>query len=195
MKVVVGLGNPGDQYLKTRHNVGFRTVAELSRRHGGEKPRSRFEAEVVEIFMGSQKVLLVAPQTYMNNSGRSVAAITRFFQLESEDLLVVCDDMNLDTARLRLRGAGSAGGQNGLKDIIRHWGGEDFARLRIGIGRPPGRMSSSDYVLGRFRKEEVEEIEHTVIKAADGVEKWINNGLENAMNWINPSTKQNEKKS
>ncbi len=195
MKVVVGLGNPGEQYLKTRHNVGFRTVAELSRRHGGDKPRSRFKAEVVEIFMGNQKVLLVAPQTYMNDSGRSVAAITRFFQLESEDLLVVCDDMNLDVARLRLRGSGSAGGQNGLKDIIRHWGGEDFARLRIGIGRPPGRMSSSDYVLGRFRKEEVEEIEHAVIKAADGVEKWINDGLKNAMNSINSSTKQNEKKS
>ncbi len=191
MKIVVGLGNPGDQYLKTRHNVGFQAIAELARRHGGEKPRSRFEAEVVEIFMGSQKVLLVAPQTYMNNSGRSVAAVTRFFQLESEDLLVVCDDMNLDVGRLRLRGSGSAGGQNGLKDIIRHWGGEDFARLRIGIGRPPGRISSSDHVLGRFRKEEVEEIEHAIVKTADGLEKWINNGLENAMNWLNPSTKQN----
>ncbi len=189
MKVVVGLGNPGDQYQKTRHNVGFRTVAELAKRHGGEKPRSRFDADVVEIFLNSEKILLVAPQTFMNNSGRSVAAVTRFFQLEPENLLVVCDDMNLETGRLRLRGSGSAGGQNGLKDIIRHWGGEDFARLRIGIGRPPGRMSASDYVLGRFRNEEVEEIDHAIIKAADGLEKWINEGLEAAMNWLNPDDK------
>ena len=190
MKVVVGLGNPGDQYQKTRHNVGFRAIREVASRHQADKPRSRFEAEVVEIFMGSEKVLLVAPQTYMNNSGQSVAAVTRFFQLEKEDLLVVCDDMNLDAGRLRLRGSGSAGGQNGLKDIIRHWGGEDFARLRIGIGRPPGRMSASDYVLGRFRKEEAEEIEHAIIKTADGIEKWIKEGLESAMNWLNPDSQK-----
>ena len=194
MKVVVGLGNPGDQYQNTRHNVGFQTVAELAKRHGGEKPRSRFEADVVEIFFNSEKVLLVAPQTYMNNSGRSVAAITRFFQLESDDLLVVCDDMNLDTGRLRLRGSGSAGGQNGLKDIIRHWGGEDFTRLKIGIGRPPGRMSASDYVLGRFRKDEVGEIEHAIIKAADGIEIWMNEGLQTAMNWLNPDDNSKQKK-
>jgi PTH1 family peptidyl-tRNA hydrolase len=185
MKVVVGLGNPGQEYQKTRHNVGFRVVAELASRHGGGRPQSNFEAEVVDVVIAGQKTLLFAPMTYMNLSGRSVRQLIDFYKVPLDDLLVVCDDMNLELARLRLRRSGSAGGQKGLGDIITRLGTEDFARLRIGIDRPPGRMDSVDYVLGRFRKDEVEPIEHAVLAAADAVELWIREGIATAMNRVN----------
>ncbi|MFQ5734789.1 MAG: aminoacyl-tRNA hydrolase [Planctomycetaceae bacterium] len=185
MKLVVGLGNPGDRYRNTRHNVGFEVVAELSRRHDADKPRQKHDAEIAEIFFNTEKVLLMAPLTYMNESGRSVAGCVSFYDLPLDDLLVVCDDLNLDSARLRLRTSGSFGGQKGLQDVIRRLGTESFARLRIGIGRPPGRMSSSDYVLGRFSKQERAEIDDAVQRAADGVELWLKEGVEAAMNAVN----------
>ena len=185
MKMVVGLGNPGPQYQRTRHNVGWEVLAELARRHGGGSPKVRHDAELVELFLGSEKVLLVAPQTYMNLSGRSVQPLADFYQLPLGDLLVVCDDMNLDLGRLRMRASGSAGGQKGLADILQRLGTEDVPRLRIGIGRPPGRMDPSDYVLSKFRKEESEEIEHAVLAAADGVEGWVREGLTPTMNKVN----------
>ncbi|MBW3541594.1 MAG: aminoacyl-tRNA hydrolase [Planctomycetes bacterium] len=185
MKVVVGLGNPGPAYRKTRHNVGFEVVAELTRRHGGASPSVRYDAEIVEIFDGGEKVLLVAPQTYMNESGRAVAPLVSWYQLPLENLLVVCDDLNLPCGRLRLRGSGSDGGQKGLRSIIQRLGSEEFARLRIGIGRPPGRMAATDYVLGRFTSEQREEIDHVLALAADGVERWLREGLDAAMNAVN----------
>ncbi len=185
MKVVVGLGNPGGKYQKTRHNVGYAVVSELASRHGGGKPKHRFESEMVDVVIGSEKTWLVAPQTFMNASGRSVRQIADFFSFSPEDLLVVCDDLNLETGRLRMRPAGSAGGQKGLLDIIRHVGTESIPRLRIGIGRPPGQMSASDYVLRRFNSSEVDAIEHAVAVAADGVERWIAEGLDAAMNFVN----------
>ena len=185
MKLVVGLGNPGDRYRKTRHNVGFEVVGELANRHHADKPKQKFDAELTEIFYNDEKILLIAPLTYMNESGRSVAPCVSFYDLELEDLLVVCDDLNLDTARLRLRGGGSFGGQKGLQNIIQRLGTEDFARLRIGIGRPPGRMEASDYVLGRFSKDEREDVDDAVLRAADGVELWIREGTEAAMNHLN----------
>jgi peptidyl-tRNA hydrolase, PTH1 family len=185
MKIVVGLGNPGSQYQKTRHNVGFSVVGELAQRHGGGTPRRKFDAEMADVFVGGEKVLLVAPMTYMNDSGRSVAQFVSFHDVSPEDLLVICDDMNLDTGRLRLRGSGSAGGQKGLQDIIRRLGTEEFPRLRIGIGRPPGRMSATDYVLGVLSKDETEIIGDAVLRAADGVELWLADGLAPAMNAVN----------
>jgi PTH1 family peptidyl-tRNA hydrolase len=130
-------------------------------------------------------VLLVAPQTFMNLSGRAVQQVVGFYQLPLDDLLVVCDDFNLESGRLRLRPGGSAGGQKGLKSIIEHLGTEKFARLRIGIGRPPGRSDATDYVLSRFRGDERDAIEVAVVLAADGVEKWIRSGLAVAMNEVN----------
>jgi PTH1 family peptidyl-tRNA hydrolase len=140
---------------------------------------------MVDVFVGAEKVLLVAPMTYMNDSGRAVSQFVSFHDLPPEDLLVVCDDMDLETGRLRLRGSGSAGGQKGLADIIRRLGTEDIPRLRIGIGRPPGRMSATDYVLGRFSKDEAEIIEQAILRAADGVESWLTAGLQTAMNAVN----------
>ena len=115
MKVVVGLGNPGSKYQNTRHNVGFQVVGELALRHAASKPRVKFEAETAEVHQDGEKLLLVAPQTYMNHSGRSVAKLVDFYKLPLEQLVIVCDDMNLPTGQLRLRKTGSAGGQKGLK--------------------------------------------------------------------------------
>jgi PTH1 family peptidyl-tRNA hydrolase len=185
MKVVVGLGNPGADYERTRHNVGFEVIAELARRLGGGKPRSRFEALLVETSWADQKVLLVRPQTYMNESGRAVRQVVDFFQLPLPDLLVVCDDFNLDLARLRMRPGGSSGGQKGLNSLIRHLGTENFARLRIGVGRPPERVDAADFVLTRFRRGELKPIEDAVTRAAEGVETWIRSGLDAAMNRVN----------
>ncbi|MEK6260563.1 MAG: aminoacyl-tRNA hydrolase, partial [Planctomycetota bacterium] len=128
MKIVVGLGNPGDKYEGTRHNVGFDVLAELGRRWGAGKPRMRFEAAVTEIACGSEKLLLVAPQTFMNLSGRSVQQFIRFFQAELTDVLVVCDDLNLKVGQLRLRASGSAGGQKGLQSILTCLGSEVVPR-------------------------------------------------------------------
>jgi PTH1 family peptidyl-tRNA hydrolase len=185
MKVVVGLGNPEARYRNTRHNVGFEVLAELARRHGGGKPKLDFEAETVDILVAGEKTLLVAPQTYMNLSGRAVRKVFDFYKLEPTELVVVCDDMNLDTGRLRMRPQGSAGGQKGLHDIINRIGTEQFARLRVGIGRPPGQMNSSAYVLGKFRGEERGNMDVSIVEAADGIELWIRDGIETAMNRVN----------
>jgi PTH1 family peptidyl-tRNA hydrolase len=185
MKIVVGLGNPGKEYAGTRHNVGFDVLRELSRRWNGAAPKKRFQAELVEILCGQEKLLLVSPQTYMNLSGQSVSQIVGFYQLPLEDLLVVCDDMNLPLGKLRMRGQGSSGGQKGLKNIIDSLSSEAVSRLRLGIGRPPGRGDSVNHVLNRFRSEETESYQLSLQLAADGVEIWAREGLAAAMNRIN----------
>ena len=185
MKLIVGLGNPGSRYHLTRHNVGFDVINVFADRHFFSPCRTRFDGLVTDHSINGEKVILLAPQTFMNASGRSVRQCLDFFQIDRSDLLVVLDDMNLETARQRLRASGSAGGQKGLADIIRHLGGEDFARLRIGIGRPPGRMDASSYVLQRFTDDERTEIDVTIQEAVAGLELWIREGLDAAMNAVN----------
>jgi PTH1 family peptidyl-tRNA hydrolase len=185
VKVVVGLGNPGPKYDRTRHNVGFVVVDELATRLGAGKSRLRFEANLAEGSLGTEKVLLAAPQTYMNASGRSIRQIIDFYGLPLSDVILVCDDFNLELARLRMRSGGSAGGQKGLADTIRHLGTEEFPRLRIGIGRPPEQMDPADFVLSRFRRNEEKPMEEAVIRAAEGIEIWIRSGLNRAMNQVN----------
>lgn len=185
MKLVVGLGNPGTEYRRTRHNVGFEVIEELSRRHAGTSPQRRFDGEVVEVFLAGEKTLLLSPLTYMNLSGRSVGAAVEFYKLPLESVLIVCDDLNLEPGRLRLRADGSAGGQNGLKDVFRRLGTEAVSRLRVGIGRPPGRMTATDYVLGSFTESEREVFGLAVAQAADGVELWAREGVTAAMNALN----------
>jgi peptidyl-tRNA hydrolase, PTH1 family len=188
MKIVVGLGNPGPKYDRTRHNVGFRVIEELSQRLAAGKSRLRFDATLAEGSLGGEKVLLASPQTYMNESGRSVRQLVDFFGLQLGDLLVVCDDFNLELARLRMRAGGSAGGQKGLADMIRKLATEDFPRLRIGIGRPPQHMDSSDFVLSKFKRSEQQSIDDAVVRAAEGVELWIRSGIGPAMNQINAAS-------
>lgn len=185
MKLVVGLGNPGRKYVGTRHNVGFDVLRQFARRFPAEGPRTKFEAQIVEIVDGEERLLLAAPQTFMNLSGRSVRQIVGFYKLSTAALLVVCDDMNLDLGRLRMRRSGSAGGQKGLRSIIDELGTEEFARLRIGIGRPPGRMDPTDYVLSRYSQAEQEEMAVAHERAADAVLLWTRGGVDSAMNRIN----------
>jgi PTH1 family peptidyl-tRNA hydrolase len=185
MKIVVGLGNPGREYQQTRHNVGFETLDELSRRWSASPPKRKFLSEIAEAHVQNEKVLLVAPQTYMNLSGDAVAQLQAFYHFPLDDLLVVCDDMNLPLGKLRFRARGSAGGQKGLKHILQAVSSEEVPRLRIGIGRPPGQMDPVDYVLSRFGKSEIEAHEEAIRRAADGVEIWISRGIAAAMNEVN----------
>lgn len=185
MKLVVGLGNPGKQYTGTRHNVGFEVIAELATRYGVSKPRSKFNAELAEVMMGTEKVVLVSPLTFMNLSGQSVQPFVDFYKLDCEDLMVVCDDMNLDVGRLRIRTKGSAGGQNGLKDIINRLGSPEFPRLRVGVGRPPPKWNASDFVLGKFDEVDRVSMDKTVKRAADAVEIWVKEGALKAMSQFN----------
>lgn len=185
LKLIVGLGNPGAEYSGTRHNVGFQVVGELVRRWQPGKPQLKFSAELWDAVIGGCRVLLAAPLTFMNKSGESVQQIVRFFQMAPEEVLVICDDMNLPNGQLRWRPSGSSGGQKGLDDIIRRLAAENIPRLRIGIGRPPGRMEVNSWVLGRYRPEEKEVAELAVKLAADSIECCLRDGIVATMNRYN----------
>ncbi len=187
MKLIVGLGNPGSAYEKTRHNAGFMAVDRLHRRHApAETPRARFDALCVEAAIRSVKCLLLKPITYMNLSGRSVAQALGFFKLDpATDLLVLVDDVALPTGAIRLRGTGGAGGHNGLADIQRALGTPDYPRLRIGIDACPAMMKLEDYVLGRFTPEQAALLEPALDRAADAAETFVSDGLAAAMNRFN----------
>jgi len=176
-KFVVGLGNPGRQYQRTRHNVGFMVLAELARRWTLSPPRRAFDGEVCETRVGQTKVILLAPVTYMNLSGQSVQAMLAFYKASPADVLVVLDDMALPTAKLRFRADGSAGGQKGLADILRRLGTQDVPRLRVGIGSPPPVIAGSDYVLGTFGPTEMERMTPAIQLAAQAVEDWVLRGM------------------
>ncbi len=185
MKLVVGLGNPGARYAGTRHNVGFDVVDCLTSRYPADKPRRQFDSWTVELSLNGNRVLLAMPQTYMNLSGTSVRRIVDFFKLGTDDVLVVCDDLNLDAGRLRVRAGGASGGQKGLQSIIEHLGTSEVARLRVGIGRPPGRRDSSSHVLGRFSDEERSVMVSAIDRAADAVLCWVSQGTGPTMNQFN----------
>ncbi|WP_460167971.1 aminoacyl-tRNA hydrolase [Thermostilla marina] len=185
MKLVVGLGNPGRRYEGTRHNVGFEVLRRLAAEWADGKPRKQFHGETVEARIAGLKVLLLSPTTYMNRSGTSVAACAGFYRLEPKDILVVCDDLDLPLGKLRLRPKGSPGGHNGLADIIRMLGRDDFPRLRVGIGRPPAGAEAADYVLDRFSSEQRPVIESAFSRAAEAVVTWVERGIDEAMNRYN----------
>ncbi len=186
MKLVVGLGNPGRRYHRTRHNVGYAVLAELARRHApAAVPRARFHGEVVEAELVGAKTLLLSPTTFMNLSGESVREAVAFYKLPDEDLLVICDDLNLAVGKLRFRGKGSSGGQKGLEDIIGKLGTDRFARLRIGIGAPPEHWDWVDYVLSKFAPEELPRIQEAVELAADAAAAWAAEGVDFCMNQYN----------
>ena len=192
MKMVVGLGNPGRRYVGTRHNVGFQVLAKLAADYGAATPRQRFQAEVAEVRIGQEKVILLSPLTFMNVSGSSVQPACDFYQLETSDLLVVSDDLNLPLAQLRFRGKGSAGGQKGLADVLRRLGTQDVPRLRIGIGPVPPRWDAADFVLGKFTREELPEIDAAIGRAAQAVVDWIENDIQFCMNQYNATAKKNQ---
>lgn len=197
MKMIVGLGNPGREYERTRHNAGFLAVEELARRRGVAVDQNKFAAKIAKTEMNvgdgkaggstggdAQPVLLVMPQTYMNLSGRSVQEASAFFKVAPADVLVIADDINLALGALRLRETGSAGGHNGLKDIIRALGTQDFPRLRMGVGLFSGR-DSSGFVLSPFRPHEWEIMTAEIARAADAAECWLTRGPVEAANRFN----------
>ncbi|MBK9120270.1 MAG: aminoacyl-tRNA hydrolase [Phycisphaerales bacterium] len=186
MKLIAGLGNPGPRYAETRHNVGYDVADELARRWRCDLSRfdRDFEGLVGEAQVGTERVLLLKPLTFMNLSGRSVAAVCRFYRLPPTEVLVVHDDLDLPVGQLRLRASGSAGGQKGLADILRHFGTQEVARLRIGIGKAL-RAPASDFVLSRFLPDERPVIDATVALAAEAAEAWVRRGIATAMNEFN----------
>jgi PTH1 family peptidyl-tRNA hydrolase len=185
MKIVIGLGNPGRKYQGTRHNVGFVVIEELSRRHAAGPVKNSFQAQIAEAALAGQKVLLVCPQTFMNLSGTTAVQLRDFYKIDNSELLVVCDDFALPLGRLRLRTQGSGGGQKGLADIIRRLGAESVPRLRIGVGPLPEGWDGADFVLGKFAKSELAEIDVAIARAADAVEHWTSEGIAAAMNKYN----------
>jgi PTH1 family peptidyl-tRNA hydrolase len=186
MKLAVGLGNPGVKYRMNRHNVGYMVLAELAEMFPGNRPQSKFHGDLLSIREpNGEPVLLLAPTTYMNRSGLSVGEAVNFYKIPPENILVVCDDLNLPFCKLRLRCEGSSGGQKGLADIVRVLGTDKIPRLRIGIGRPPGQMDAADYVLMNFTEKEQPEMTVTIKQAADAVLCWINKGIDEAMNRYN----------
>jgi PTH1 family peptidyl-tRNA hydrolase len=184
MKMVVGLGNPGKKYTGTRHNVGFAVVDALAEGPGVGRFQNRFDAELAEWLEGSEKVLLLKPETFMNLSGRAVRQAVDFYQLPLTELLVVCDDINLPLGKLRFRARGTHGGHNGLRDIQNHLGTTEYARLRIGVDAPP-EDETVDHVLGRFKPSEKPVIEDALQRGVQAVVLWVGQGIESCMNQYN----------
>jgi len=185
--LVVGLGNPGREYAGNRHNVGFMVVEELARRHGGSW-RGKFNGKVAEVRIDEHRVALLEPETYMNESGRSVKAAVTFFKLEPDAVLVVHDDSDLEHGRLQVRLGGGLAGHNGLRSVTQHLGTQDFMRLRVGVGRPGrgDRRPLADYVLSDFDAEE--DAADLVARGADAVETLDADGLEAAQRRVNSRT-------
>jgi len=184
MKIIVGLGNPGPEYKNTRHNIGYMVLEELASRYPVERQEGKFDSLIAHIRVKGEKVLLVKPLTYMNLSGQAVQPLVHWHKLELQDLMVVYDDMDLPLGAMRLRASGGSGGHKGIKSIMERLATPDFARTRLGIGRPEER-AAVDWVLGRFSAGEKEQLEQVVKQAADALEKWINKGLSEAMNTYN----------
>ncbi len=193
MKLIVGLGNPGPEYARTRHNIGFVVVDRLAERYApGAVARSRFHGLTMDATLGgtspdemSERTLLIKPTTYMNRSGQSVGEALRYYKLDpAEDLLVIVDDIALPSGRMRLRAGGSAGGHNGLTDITRALGTDGYARLRIGVDAP-GRVPQSDYVLGKFSPDQWSAIEPVLPTIDKLCVHWATSGVESAMNAFN----------
>ena len=185
VKLIVGLGNPGPRYANNRHNVGFQCLDRLAQAHGLAFQRHENKALLARGKIAGVEVILAKPQTYVNLSGQAVERLAWSYQVPLEDILVIYDDMDLPLGRIRLRPGGGAGGHKGVRSIIEHLDSRDFPRLRVGIGRPPGRMDPVDYVLGDFTPEERPVIEEAYERAIAAVECWLREGIVAAMNRYN----------
>ncbi len=183
--MVAGLGNPGRKYEKTRHNVGFDVLDELLRRFPGATVQQKFDGRFAKVDFEGGKLLLLWPETFMNDSGRSISAAAKFFKVGLERLLVICDDLSLPIGKIRVRRNGSSGGQKGLQNTIQQLGSQEFSRLRVGIGATPDRWETSDYVLGKFESADRQLIDLACTKAADAVQCWATQGVDAAMNRYN----------
>lgn len=185
MILIVGLGNPGMEYAATRHNVGFDMLTYLGDRYDIAMRSKEGRAVVGKGFIEGQKVILAQPQTYMNLSGESVRALMDFYKLEEEDLIVICDDINLSVGQIRIRPKGSAGGHNGIKSIIQHIGTQEFTRIRIGVGGKPEGGDLVKHVLGRFSREEDGMLRDVFALAEEGLREILTKDVASAMNRVN----------
>lgn len=189
MIVIAGLGNPGQKYAHTRHNMGFDVIDELANRHGISIDKSQHKALTGKGIIGGVPVLLVKPQTFMNLSGESVGAIASYYRIDPEDVYVIFDDISLDVGQIRIRKKGSAGGHNGIKSIIAHLGTTEFPRIKVGVGQAkPGDLI--DHVLGHFHGEDKLHIKEEIELAADAMEMILEQDIDKAMNEFNKKKKE-----
>lgn len=184
--VIVGLGNPGARYENTRHNIGWMAIDALARRHGIALNRVEHRAQTGSGTIAGMRVLLAKPMTFMNLSGDSVVPLLGFYKVTPDRLMVLHDDLDIPFGTLRIRKTGSSGGQRGLRHIIERLGTQDIPRMRMGIGRPPGRVDPSDYVLMPFRGDDAIAAQELIERTADAVELWLRTGIDAAMNRYNP---------
>ncbi len=185
MYIIIGLGNPETKYVGTRHNMGFDVVDRLAYQHNIAMDTVKHKATLGKGVIGGQKVLLAKPLTYMNLSGESVRALVDFYKVTPADIIVAYDDIALDLGRIRVREKGSAGGHNGMKSIIQHLGTQEFIRVRVGVGEKPARMDLADYVLSRFKSDEMPLVREGVVDAASAIELILEQGAPAAMNRYN----------
>mgnify|MGYP003593607736 CR=1 FL=1 len=183
MFLIVGLGNPGKEYEDTRHNIGFKVVDNIAKEYNIEINRQKFKGAYGEGFINGKKVMLLKPTTYMNLSGESVREVLDFYNLESNEILVIYDDISLDVGRLRIREKGSAGGHNGIKSIIAHVGNDIFPRIKVGVGQP--NLNLVKHVLGRFTKEEMTILDESIEAATKAAAEIIKGDIKTAMNQFN----------
>lgn len=183
MFLVVGLGNPGKEYDGTRHNIGFEAIDYISKKYNIDVNRTKFKGVFGEGFINGNKVVLLKPTTYMNLSGESIREAINFYKLEKEEVIVIYDDISLEVGKLRIREKGSAGGHNGIKSIIANMSTDIFPRIKIGVGQPKGDLVS--HVLGKFSKEEVQDLNEVIEASAKAVEIMIKDGTKEAMNELN----------
>lgn len=184
MKLIVGLGNPGKEYAGTRHNCGFMVIDRLASKLNVDVDQNKFKGLYAKVKYHGEDIILLKPQTYMNLSGEAVIAAMNFFKIDIDDILVIYDDLDMPVGKLRLRKTGSAGGHNGIKNIIAHLNSQDFKRIRVGIDRHK-YMNVADYVLSRFSKVESEAIEQGIENAANAVLDYLDNDFNHAMNYYN----------
>lgn len=189
MKIIAGLGNPGKEYEHTRHNMGFDTIDELAKRFGVSLWKEDMKAEIATVTKNGEKILLVKPLTYMNNSGESVGAISKYCKVPLEDIYIICDDLDLPPGKTRIRKKGSAGGHNGIKSLIAHLGSEEFTRFRIGVGHPQNGHTVIEHVLTRPYGEDIQKINDAILHTADSIEAALKDGVDYAMNKFNPKRK------
>ena len=185
MYVIVGLGNPGKQYDKTRHNVGFDVIDMLAKEYGISVTKIKHKALIGEGRIGTEKVLLVKPQTYMNLSGETLIDIYNYYKVDLENIVVIYDDIDLDVGKLRIRKKGSAGTHNGMRSIVKCLGSTEFPRVRVGVSKPMPGQNLADFVLSRFRKEEADDLAMGLEKACNAVDCIIRENLDLAMNKSN----------
>ena len=191
MYIIVGLGNPDRQYQNTRHNIGFDVIDVIAAKNHITVGERKHKALIGKGFVGGQKVVLVKPQTYMNLSGESVREVIDFYKVdEKSELIVISDDISLDVGQIRIRKKGSAGGHNGLKNIILHLRQDEFKRVKMGVGEKPAGFDLVDYVLGHFPKEEREIMDESAGRAAEAIEVMITDGADAAMNLYNKKIQQ-----